>query len=86
MGWETRRVTRPISFMSNPLPSSTLCRSEEHTSELQSLVNLVCRLLLEKKKEKKITQFCRKLAASGTLNDIREEYTDPKTKCTNDEF
>src|SRR5258706_8082688 len=27
-------------------------RSEEHTSELQSLTNLVCRLLLEKKKEK----------------------------------
>src|ERR1019366_8923739 len=27
------------------------CRSEEHTSELQSLTNLVCRLLLEKKKE-----------------------------------
>src|SRR5437016_8096420 len=26
-------------------------RSEEHTSELQSLTNLVCRLLLEKKKE-----------------------------------
>src|SRR5690242_21399219 len=29
-------------------------RSEEHTSELQSHVNLVCRLLLEKKKEKHI--------------------------------
>src|SRR5690242_13913020 len=29
-------------------------RSEEHTSELQSHVNLVCRLLLEKKKRKKI--------------------------------
>src|SRR5438093_2467119 len=28
-------------------------RSEEHTSELQSLTNLVCRLLLEKKKKKK---------------------------------
>src|ERR1019366_10120907 len=27
-------------------------RSEEHTSELQSLTNLVCRLLLEKKKNK----------------------------------
>ena len=27
--------------------------SEEHTSELQSLTNLVCRLLLEKKKKKK---------------------------------
>src|SRR5258706_9521027 len=30
-----------------------LVRSEEHTSELQSLTNLVCRLLLEKKKEKR---------------------------------
>src|SRR5258706_8466148 len=30
-------------------------RSEEHTSELQSLTNLVCRLLLEKKKKKKET-------------------------------
>src|SRR5438105_11390327 len=29
-------------------------RSEEHTSELQSRVDLVCRLLLEKKKKKKI--------------------------------
>src|SRR5262249_61316071 len=29
---------------------STSVRSEEHTSELQSLTNLVCRLLLEKKK------------------------------------
>ena len=28
-------------------------RSEEHTSELQSLTNLVCRLLLEKKKKQK---------------------------------
>src|SRR5690242_21492265 len=31
-------------------------RSEEHTSELQSHVNLVCRLLLEKKKKKKQTK------------------------------
>src|SRR5262249_43834010 len=31
-----------------------LIRSEEHTSELQSLTNLVCRLLLEKKKRKNI--------------------------------
>src|SRR5688572_32052675 len=29
-----------------------ICRSEEHTSELQSQSNLVCRLLLEKKKNK----------------------------------
>src|SRR5690242_21298457 len=32
-------------------------RSEEHTSELQSHVNLVCRLLLEKKKNKKSTML-----------------------------
>src|SRR2546426_6244766 len=31
-------------------------RSEEHTSELQSPCNLVCRLLLEKKKKKRIKQ------------------------------
>src|SRR6266581_5540770 len=33
-------------------------RSEEHTSELQSPVHLVCRLLLEKKKNKHINVFC----------------------------
>src|SRR6266480_6160381 len=36
-----------------PSISSHDHRSEEHTSELQSHVNLVCRLLLEKKKKKK---------------------------------
>src|SRR5437588_3562587 len=34
-------------------------RSEEHTSELQSHSDLVCRLLLEKKKERKKQQQCR---------------------------
>src|SRR2546427_2893140 len=41
-------------------------RSEEHTSELQSQSNLVCRLLLEKKKKKKIQKY--------TLNS-EERYT-----------
>src|SRR5437016_7694030 len=36
---------------------SSPMRSEEHTSELQSLTNLVCRLLLEKKKKKKKKQY-----------------------------
>src|SRR2546427_9350361 len=35
--------------------NSTIGRSEEHTSELQSQSNLVCRLLLEKKKKKNKT-------------------------------
>src|SRR5688572_31007229 len=38
--------------------STSLSRSEEHTSELQSQSNLVCRLLLEKKKKKRNTQLC----------------------------
>src|SRR5438067_9057510 len=35
-------------------------RSEEHTSELQSRFDLVCRLLLEKKKKKLTTKKCQK--------------------------
>src|SRR2546427_9159298 len=41
-------------------PASILDRSEEHTSELQSQSNLVCRLLLEKKKKKQINTKVRK--------------------------
>src|SRR5260370_4272121 len=37
-------ATPPLKIM----PFPTLLRSEEHTSELQSHLNLVCRLLLEK--------------------------------------
>src|SRR2546427_12179316 len=37
-------------------PMAANFRSEEHTSELQSQSNLVCRLLLEKKKMKQISQ------------------------------
>src|SRR2546427_949030 len=45
------------AFMLLPLNVSSDSRSEEHTSELQSQSNIVCRLLLEKKKKKK--QLCR---------------------------
>src|SRR5205809_2839930 len=37
------------------LQNSASCRSEEHTSELQSRLHLVCRLLLEKKNKKNKT-------------------------------
>src|ERR1035441_10911332 len=40
-----------VSFWLNRLAPRLLDRSEEHTSELQSLRHLVCRLLLEKKKK-----------------------------------
>src|SRR2546425_2722365 len=39
-------------------PEQALARSEEHTSELQSLAYLVCRLLLEKKKKNTAKARC----------------------------
>src|SRR2546427_3199428 len=39
-----------------------LMRSEEHTSELQSKSNLVCRLLLEKKKKQILVQYSQRHA------------------------
>src|SRR5256885_3504434 len=54
-------------------------RSEEHTSELQSPCNLVCRLLLEKKKKKKYKIMNRKKIyqydMSHDFNSIRGETT-----------
>src|SRR5687767_15642073 len=44
-----RRVRRAVAL---PARTGPRRRSEEHTSELQSLAYLVCRLLLEKKKKK----------------------------------
>src|SRR2546429_4978712 len=51
LGHEQRSLFRTLAL---PLVQLTVCclRSEEHTSELQSRLHLVCRLLLEKKKMK----------------------------------
>src|SRR2546422_8533512 len=51
------RYHRPRLYSQNPMTASAawLLRSEEHTSELQSRLHLVCRLLLEKKKKKQRT-------------------------------
>src|SRR5262249_62167222 len=54
---QARRDLRPYAsfviecWKRSPTEPVLLKRSEEHTSELQSLTNLVCRLLLEKKKK-----------------------------------
>src|SRR5438093_7602535 len=56
--------SRAPSFRSEPLCHPVgICfsagvRSEEHTSELQSLTNLVCRLLLEKKNSRVDAPLC----------------------------
>src|SRR5256885_3244059 len=58
MSWRSGGTSR-LSFGDSPPRTAVrawtiAARSEEHTSELQSPCNLVCRLLLEKKKKKTI--------------------------------
>src|SRR2546430_8477618 len=48
----TRAAMKPTPSSRRSTYGSETSRSEEHTSELQSQSNLVCRLLLEKKKER----------------------------------
>src|SRR5699024_12258963 len=45
-------------------------RSEEHTSELQSRFDLVCRLLLEKKNERHVHQLASALAGRPLTDDV----------------
>src|SRR5258705_7919309 len=54
---DSRRPIRSVSLCLSSNTSDISRRSEEHTSELQSLRHLVCRLLLEKKK--KYQEHCR---------------------------
>src|SRR5690349_22721422 len=55
--------TGPPQVCTRPMPDTIAsvwpsgCRSEEHTSELQSRRDLVCRLLLEKKKNNKNQKY-----------------------------
>src|SRR5205823_11823014 len=50
-------------------------RSEEHTSELQSLAYLVCRLLLEKKKKNKYMQINRQVISHYIFNHVLTNHT-----------
>src|SRR2546430_7995950 len=54
--------------------SSPDYRSEEHTSELQSQSNLVCRLLLEKKKKQKSST-----RTQQTIKRMQDKHTSLKT-------
>src|SRR5262245_63452043 len=58
-GWWTAKMVpqrQPARGNCVRRPATKAIRSEEHTSELQSLRHLVCRLLLEKKKKQKKQQ------------------------------
>src|SRR5438093_7688873 len=54
-------------------------RSEEHTSELQSLTNLVCRLLLEKKKTNQTGEYVTTVCCATTRMTLTN---DAQTPCT----
>src|SRR5438045_4743236 len=63
---------RDVAAAVGPAHAEGALRSEEHTSELQSLRHLVCRLLLEKKKKKnkhmKKMQGMNNISYSGKLH------------------
>src|SRR2546430_10352390 len=58
----------------NPSPALSALRSEEHTSELQSQSNLVCRLLLEKNNSKEFRQLLSAMQPDHHLEDRRRNH------------
>src|SRR2546430_7181953 len=74
--WKRRLPT--VAVMSQTaIGEFYLRRSEEHTSELQSQSNLVCRLLLEKKKKKTIINYSVKIIKNCILT-TQKQPTDDK--------
>src|SRR5207249_5604125 len=72
---ERLATTACLAISRGPLPSpNSSDRSEEHTSELQSRFDLVCRLLLEKKKNKTY-QYTAKLNYNG-INTLTYQASD----------
>src|SRR5262245_63432607 len=70
-----RGGSRPRS--PSPTEVGLQSRSEEHTSELQSLRHLVCRLLLEKKKKKPNTKkLKRKIQHTQTIHTVQHTSID----------
>src|SRR5260370_4093171 len=63
-------IQHSLAEKAHRLPCLRVLRSEEHTSELQSHLNLVCRLLLEKKKRALLRQHrsCALLTGSYCLS------------------
>src|SRR5256885_5704018 len=65
-----RRLLRRRDWNIHKMKSEN--RSEEHTSELQSPCNLVCRLLLEKKKKVHELQHCHSIKTHSHYQDAHE--------------
>src|SRR2546422_7962559 len=65
----------PVKIKGHPYIISVDERSEEHTSELQSRLHLVCRLLLEKKKNSNQIRHHCQTAATSVVQLDREPIT-----------
>src|SRR3989454_8119029 len=75
------------SGLGRPIPAGdrdrTRYRSEEHTSELQSPCNLVCRLLLEKKKTNQHHTTCNMVCCQLFINkELAPTHDSPTHACT----
>src|SRR2546425_1906930 len=71
-GWSASCTASPSRVHATTTSTSATpgaVRSEEHTSELQSLAYLVCRLLLEKKKKVNMAVISNMLITSHNLDD-----------------
>src|SRR5258706_1332869 len=68
---------KATSTRSKRIPSAS--RSEEHTSELQSLTNLVCRLLLEKKEHTAELQSLTNIVCRLLLEKRTAHFSSPLT-------
>src|SRR2546430_10534656 len=73
-GWSEstcRIASQRASNATSKFETPAARRSEEHTSELQSQSNLVCRLLLEKKKKKILYTHASHSVTSDDAEDVR---------------
>src|SRR2546422_2426205 len=73
-----RRIT-PKYRSGGTSPTISTARSEEHTSELQSRLHLVCRLLLEKKKKKNIAETVTENMTRKTAQLDTQKYSTDKS-------
>src|SRR5438093_3770270 len=74
-----RQADHVVVVVGRSVPKPGPARSEEHTSELQSLTNLVCRLLLEKKKDTSGSSHSSASTARGQLSLLQATRRSPRS-------
>src|SRR5574337_900817 len=70
---KVKEESEKVGLTLNIQKTKIMARSEEHTSELQSPLNLVCRLLLEKKKKKNMKEEYQKKTKKKQINKKKQK-------------